>query len=327
MILNNRLTCLKILFLGLFISILSSQELPPYQAIITDIQGSVLIKRSQKSDFVNAVWGIQLFAGDHLKTMDQSSVSLLFSNNNLIMLGANSTLTIAQNQINTDQSTLPSLNLSVEFPEQVPLLSFRKKKNGEVGALAGLRSGGGNEIVLISPRNSKISNLKPKFRWQSYKEYESYKITLYNDQGKLWTRTVNGSPYQLADVDENLVPGKSYFWYVEGQDLFDTKRSESIQFEVPDMDEYDEFNSRSDDILKMFENNSSSNSYHLVLGSFYEKEGYYLDAIAIFEKISHMNHRASLPHQILGNLYQKIGLKDMAIHELEKAVELSSENE
>jgi tetratricopeptide (TPR) repeat protein len=316
-----------ILFFVIICSALFSQEVPSYQAIITDIQGSVQIKRAHKTDFVKAVWGTQLFAGDQLKTLDQSSVSILFSNNNLITLETNSSMTIAQNQLRSAQNTAPLLDLSNQFPEKVPLLSFRMRENGEVSALGGLRSRDSEEIILISPRNSKLSSLSPEFTWQSYKEYEHYKLTLFDDRGKLWTRDVEGTQYEFEEADEKLVYGKSYFWYVEGQNLFETKRSESIGFQVPAENEFRDISKRAEEILKLFENNPRSNSFQLVIGVYYEKEGYYGDAIASYQKIAQMNEDAPLPHQILGNLYQKIGLKDMAINELQKAVELSSESD
>jgi tetratricopeptide (TPR) repeat protein len=314
------------LFPIIFTSAIIAQDSPPYQAIITDIQGSVLIKRVDQKNYVRAVWGTQLFTGDQLKTMDQSYASILFSNNNLITLETNSSLTIAQSQFRSNQSAIPLLDLSEQFPEKIPILSFRTKEDGQVSALGGLRSGRSDEIILIKPRNTKLSSLSPEFIWQSPKGYEHYKITLFDDRGKLWTRDVTGTQYKIGE-DEKLVYGKSYFWYVEGQEMFEAKRSESIGFRIPDENEFKEMKIRTENILNMFKNNRSSNSYHLVVGVYYEKEGYYLDAISSYQKIAQMNEQAPLPHQILANLYQKIGLKDMAISELERAIELSGKSE
>ena len=100
-----------------------------------------MIKKGQEAKFKKALWGSQLFSGDQLKTMDASQVSLLFVNNNLITLGANSSLTIAQNTLSSSTGASTITNLGKELPSDLPLLSFRESEEGEIGVLAGLRSG------------------------------------------------------------------------------------------------------------------------------------------------------------------------------------------
>ena len=55
-----------------------------------------MVKKAEREEFKKALWGMQLFQGDKLQTFEDSEVSCLFSNNNLIALGSNSTITISK---------------------------------------------------------------------------------------------------------------------------------------------------------------------------------------------------------------------------------------
>ena len=72
----------------------------------------------------------------------------------------------------------------------------------------------------------------------------------------------------------------------------------------------------------MFKDSPESNTLHFMLGFYFEKQGYYNEAISRIEIISKSNPNAPLPHEILGNLYTKTDLKDQAIFEFQKALEL-----
>ena len=67
-------------------------------AVITEISGAVFIKKINKNEFLKAFWGMPLFQGDQVKTSDNSKVSLLYANSNLIKLDANSLITVAGNE-------------------------------------------------------------------------------------------------------------------------------------------------------------------------------------------------------------------------------------
>lgn len=326
-LLSNRLFLIITFIFCISLSPLFPQQSPPYQALITDLQGKVQIKKAEKSTFKKAIWGTQLYTGDQLKTMDASQVTLLFNNNNLITLGANSNLTIARNQFSGNTGSIPVTNLNNGLQPDLAILSLRETEDGEVGVLAGLRSGSKKEIVLLSPRNTKIRNRHPDFIWKSDQQYERFKITLYDDNGKVWSNETTANHLKFPNEQAKLKFGGPYFWYVEGIKLFENHRSESIGFNIAEEEEFQQVEEKAGQILALFKNNPESNSYQFVLANYFQKEGFLADAIDHFKIISDKNKDAPLPHQILGNLYQKIGLTEKAISELQKAVELGESGE
>ncbi len=64
-----------------------------------------------------------------------------------------------------------------------------------------------------------------------------------------------------------------------------------------------------------------------VLGAYYINKGLLQDAIAEFQTIAKLNTDSALPHELLGSLYSKVGDKDKAIDELQKALILAKEKE
>jgi len=82
----KRILILDIIVLLSGLSLSNAQQVTRCLAVITEINGSVLLKKVNKADFEKAYWGTQLIEGDQIKTSDKSGVKLLYSNNTLISL-------------------------------------------------------------------------------------------------------------------------------------------------------------------------------------------------------------------------------------------------
>jgi tetratricopeptide (TPR) repeat protein len=121
----------------------------------------------------------------------------------------------------------------------------------------------------------------------------------------------------------SMESGETYFWNVEGEDLIDTDKSSSCRFSVLSVDKSKEVEGQEAVIRNTFRDEPESSNVHSVLGAYYLNQGLLQDAIHEFRIISAMNAAAPLPHEILGAIYAEAGDKDMAIEELQKALELS----
>jgi len=310
------------------IQLLFPQETPRYIALIMDIKGEVLVKKAKRVEFEKALWGMQLYEGDKLKTLKNAELSLLFSDNNLVSLGPNSTITISKSPSSIKKSKKPILNMDNELMADISMLTLRRTSGGDLGALAGLRTGDTEQILeLQSPRNSKIKSTQPTFIWNSKGEYDEFRVTLYDSNGPVWTREVKKTQLDYPKNENSLEYGKSYFWHVEGIELFESQKSQNQGFSILTHDEVHKVEEQEKNVKKQFDGQVNNNSYHFILGAYYQKKGLLADAIKKFELISKMNPNAPLPHEILGNIYKKIGLKDMAIAELQKAIKLSQQRE
>ena len=307
---------------------LKAQTNQEYLALITDSNGDVTVKRASRDVFQKARWGMQLFENDKVKTSESSSIQILFSNNSLIELGANSMLTISRMGRSSPENVTSILDGGEKFGSAHTMVALRETKDGEVGVLAGLRSGGtGQAIGLLSPRNTKLKTCRPTFTWRSHKDFEAFKLTVLNSRGIQWTRTTSETTLAYPEDEKPLNGGESYFWHVEGVDLIESSKSERAGFSTLTPDELEKVGSVEKSLKETFADNPDCSSYHFLLGACYRENGLLQDAIHQFEQISQLHDSAPLPHEILGHLYNSIGIKERAIAELKTAIELSRERE
>jgi hypothetical protein len=300
-------------------------QTPPYVALVTALDGRVMIKKTGRTDFEKGVWGAQLHRGDQIRTLENARVSLLFENSNLITLGSNSNLTIADN---TPPSAQKSVRVaSPALASDLSLLTFRESGNGEAGALAGLRAGGDNaEITAITPRQSKIRSLQPSFEWLARRPFESFTITVMTDSGVLWERRSPAGRLAYPADAQALERGHAYVWTVEGENLFEHAKSPGTAFSVLSPEETQSVAEQEEHWKQMIGSDETNTTLRLLLGAYYDRQGLLMDAITQFQQIAATNPDAPLPHEILGRLYEKVGLKDQAIRELQNAVTSSRES-
>jgi len=317
----NKINMLNLQYIFI-ISIVLSNPLfaddPPYKAIITELNGSVQVKKSTQSVMKTAVWGMHLQTGDQIKTEYDAEVTILFASNNMITLGSNSSMTITDHSISGTKTTTVK-TLDPDLSADLSILSYKDKDDGEIVMLAGLRSGVNEKIELVSPRNTKLKTRQPSFRWRTTGQYEKFKISVFNENGRLWTKETPDQFLNYPEDEATLEYNRSYFWYVEGENLLDSDKTDNFSFSIIDEDKSKFLSEREKQLTSQFE---GSNFYFLI-GNIYEKENLYEDALTVFRKISESHPTAPLPHRILGKIYQRIGLKDRAIEEMETAVELT----
>ena len=311
-----------LVFLWLFPYCGFSQNQGSALAMISDVKGSVLLLQAQSEDSRKAVFGMQLLQGDQLETGRKASVTLLFSNGNLISLGPNSSIVISGNQ-----SGNASKNIGAGMAGNFSDLAMRQDNKGEMGVLMDLRSDETSQQILpLSPCNTMISNSSPGFKWDSGKPADEFVVRLYNGQGLVWEKRTTATSLAFPQDEAPLEYGESYFWNVEGEDLITSFRSLNRKFTVLPEEKIKEIKEEENKLLGMFTDDPGSSSLHSLLGAYYAKAGLLEDAIKAFELVRDSNPEATLPHEILGGLYSDVGKKDLAIAELQKALMLEKEN-
>lgn len=320
--------CFLIVSNFLNISPAKAQEQPQYIAVITGINGNVLLKKAGKTEFAKTFWGTQLFKGDQIKAESNSDVSLTFSDGTIITLGQGGSITISGDNPVGPASGRNVKKVNSSMMVNMSALTSKRNENKDIGALAGLRSVAIEEpIELKTPFNTLIRTDRPTFAWIPKKPYNEFIVNLYNSKGLVWSKKVSGSQLKFPDSEKGLEPGETYFWNVEGEDLLDNKKSASYKFSVLSFEKSKQVIDQEALIRKTFDSISDSSSLHSFLGAFYINQGLLADAINEFEIISKMNPDAPLPHEILGSLYSDVGNKDKAIEELQKALALAKGKE
>jgi hypothetical protein len=313
-----------------FISVTESlaQEQQQCIAVITGLNGNVLLKKAGKTEFTKTYWGTQLFQGDQLKTSDNADVSMTYSDNSIIKLGPNNLITVTKAGPTTTEKATNVKKVSSAMMVNISALTSKRDSKKDVGALAGLRSAGIEEpIELTSPYNTLLKTNRPTFTWNPRKPYDKFVVNLYNSKGLVWSNKVSMNTLKFPETEKGLEPGETYFWNVEGEDLLDNKKSANYKFSVLSKEKTMEVQDQEALIRRTFDSDSDSSSLHSFLGAYYINQGLLQDAIIEFLIISKMNPDAPLPHEILGSLYSDAGNKDKAIEELQKALALSKNKE
>lgn len=305
-----------------------AQESTQCVAVITEINGKALLKEYGTSQFVKAMWGTRLFNGDQIATNDKSEVKLLFQDNSFVMLGPNSTITIAGEESQVTESTGDVKKITSSMGVNISSLTFKNDEGKEVGALAGVRSvTTGQTIEPESPYNTLIKTDRPGFSWFVKHPYDNYNVNLYNSKGLVWSRKISGQTIKYPEDEKGLESGETYFWNVEGEYLIETDKSDNHKFTVLSLEKSREVKEKESAIRESFRTDPESSSLHSVLGAYYIEQGLLQDAISEFRTISAKYADAPMPHEILGSLYSEIGEKDKAIEELQKALDLTNSKE
>ncbi len=285
-------------------------------AVISDVKGSVYLNTAGSDEPLKAIFGTQLVQGDQVETGKKASVTMLFSNGNLISLGANSSITISGNQ-----SGSSSRNIGAGMAGNFSDLAMRQDNKGEMGVLMDLRSDEtSQQLIPLSPCNTMIPTNKPGLKWESKKPADEFVVRLYNGEGLVWEKRTTATYMEFPEDEPGLEFGTSYFWNVEGEDLINSFRSLNQKFTILPEEKIREVKQEKERLSETFSDDPDNSSLHSLLGAYYATTGLLEDAIREFELVRDANPEATLPHEILGGLYSDVGKKDLAIAELQRAL-------
>jgi len=312
----------SILFILTSIQLFPQNEKEKCIAVITDLKGDVEVIKAN-SDKIKADWGLQLYNGDRIKTSRASSVSLIFSNGNLVNLGANSSIEISGGNESSEEQFERSGNVNQAMIGNFAALARNRGQDREVGVLAGLRSDGNvPPIELISPCNTSIMTDKPSFEWKSNIPVDEFEVKIFNKNGLVWSKKTTGNKIDYPEDAEKLKFGDTYFWRVEGEAMLESYKSMNYEFSLLSLEQIEELASQEESIRELLNDNVNSSSYHSLLGAYYFNMGLFEKAIKEFNIVSEKNPESAIIHEILGQIYTYTGNKDQAIHELKKALQI-----
>jgi hypothetical protein len=290
-------------------------------AVISDVEGTVYLHNVENDEPLKVVFGTRLVQGDRVETGKKASVSMLFSNGNLISLGPNSNITISGNQSNGS-----SRNIGAGMAGNFSDLAMRQDNKGEMGVLMDLRSEETSQLIIpVSPCNTMVASNTPNLKWESKKPADEFVVRLYDGEGLVWEQHTTATALVFPGDKAALKYGQAYFWNVEGRDLINSFRSLNQKFTILPEEKINEIQKEEKKLKEMFADNPGSSSLYSLLGAYYAKSGLLEDAIRAFETVRDANPEATLPHEILGVLYSDVGKKDLAIAELQKALMIEKE--
>ena len=144
-------------------------------------------------------------------------------------------------------------------------------------------------VRILDPRNSKILNSKPTFRWKTMRKDNivMVSLTLKGTRGKLWTIQTEETKISYPDGRRGLDRHQTYFLRVEN--LVDSSLYDEVYFRVLDEKKAAEvmrFAKKMEDYRKL--NPDDSTSFFILVVYYMEKELYH-KALVELEKLEKEN--------------------------------------
>jgi tetratricopeptide (TPR) repeat protein len=295
---------------------LSQTETPT--AILLTCNGEVSII-TDNGERVNGAYGYPLFAGDEVRTGESGQAEIHFENGTWIQVGPKSTM-----QIKAAKKQDPDSNFNMgERSFQIVQNFLRLKDSEGTTSLAPLRSiEKDREIIAWSPCLTKVRDPRPSFHWKAKDTLQEMKITLYNEDGVLWTRNVRGE--MSMPYPEDALPleaGTTYSWTVETTDPlhFPPLRSKAAYFEILSPGEQQNL----EDALEKIEGEKlpSPSTYRVIRASLFFTYSLMEEAIAETKTALTVEPENAILRSILARLYAEIGRTEDALSEYDQLIE------
>jgi hypothetical protein len=286
-------------------------------ALLLSCTGDVAVHRSDGT-MVSGSYGLQLNAGDEVRTGTGAAAEVHFENGTWIKLGPGSSL-----EVKGEGSSKPAEpeRKSGNFESVTNFLTLRDSEG--VSTLAALRSGEKRpEIRLESPCQTRVSDNRPIFTWSATDSTAELRLKVYDDRGIRWQRDIKGAHTIRYPADgERLVSGTTYSWTLETADplRFPPLRTQAAFFEIMPAEEAQKLESSIEGIDRA--SIPSESAYRIVLASIYFNHRLLDDAISqtVIALGTDPDNRAL--HAILAQLYAETGRSEEAMSEYNRLIE------
>lgn len=199
--------------------------------------------------------------------------------------------------------------------KQVASLLLGKKKPPTYTPLA--VRGGKHPPTLIAPRETKIMTGAPTFRWMGM-EMQAGTLRLYAPQGQLWTaENIALTQIKYPASASPLKPGVEYSWSIEKKGF----PAEKARFTVLDSAEAKPVQEQ----MKSLEATAglSKTTLAILQASLLISRGLFYDARQVLAEAVTRDPDEAAVHLLLGETYEKTGLKNLAHEEYGEALFLS----
>jgi tetratricopeptide (TPR) repeat protein len=285
-------------------------------AVLMSCKGDVSVVKSS-GETAKGAFGLQLQAGDVVKTGADAEAEILFEDGNWIQVGAGSSMQVKGSKKKpSDVEEQQSFEVVQNF--------LKLKEAGGTSSLASLRSGDKPKgIELQSPCQTKIRGTGVSFHWLTSDPSLDLRLTIYDEDGVHWQTDISKGVDSLAYPSDapTLIPGISYSWTLETTDplMFPPLRTQAAFFEVLSPDEEQALDGSLPGITK--DKKPSEASYHLMRASLFFSHDLIEDAISETKRALEITPDNTSLHAILARLYAEVGRNDAALNEYNHLLE------
>ena len=160
---------------------------------------------------------------------------------------------------------------------------------------------------LLSPRQTSLLNNQPILRWNKVEGVDNYRVRVIGPQVNWKTET--SETEILYPEEQPLQPG-SYYWLIVETDQGISSLDEGVfGFTVLDEEKVTEISIEKD---KLPQQKLSGESEVLALAHFYRSQELNADAIELLEREVSDGSQSVAVYQLLGDIYQQVGLNRLA---------------
>jgi len=289
-------------------------------AFVVALKGSATV--TSKAKGTKAALGRGLERGDKVQVAPGGSVTLFFSDGNVVELGGGSSLTVSGQLTSSAQKVGPGSNVPAEVFTRVSKFVASSNRQSGMVALSAMRGAESEAPLIVSPRRSAMLELRPRFVWRHVPGATRYRLAVSTEEGPVWSSEVSDTTTSYPADATALAPTTDYVWEVEA--LSDTgpigPRDES-SFRVLSAGEATQVREHLDGLSKAAGDGTAATLY--LSGSYLMGRGLYGEAAEEFEALCKLTPDAPGAHQALGNVYQTMGVNDRAAEEMKRAQALT----
>lgn len=251
---------------------------------IYDIEGDVKIKRSQWNDYHNANVGDLLDPSDQLLLGTGASAKVRCSNLSVWELQGDSA--------NRVSDGCPSVILTTPRPN-----------SSRVAPRAT------NKIIpyIITPRHTALLNNRPILRWNGVPGATSYEVLVQDASLTLDWQTETSNTEIEYPGEPALQPNSDYFLIVETDkgDSSDDEQGADLSFTLLDAQNAESVRTA---VAQLKQQQLTQEVETLTLAYLYQSYDLKAEAIELLEGLVKEGSQTAAVYQLLGNLYQQVGL-------------------
>ncbi|MBD2479897.1 MULTISPECIES: lipopolysaccharide assembly protein LapB [Nostocaceae] len=253
---------------------------------ISEINGKVEILRAGRNNYQPAYPGDFLNPTDKLRLEQGASVKVICNNLSIWNLKTRGEFEIHKGCQSTNR-----------------IILIRQGSN-----TSDTRAGNNSKIpYLINPRNTAILNQQPTLSWNPVKSVTGYRVQISG--GELdWTTNVN-QPMVVYSGKQPLRSGVFYEVVITASNGVSTKDIDDPTFFVLSDSDIHQIKT---DITKLQQQSLNNESKTITLAHLYRSQDLNADAIDVLEKLVKSGTKITSVYQLLGNIYQHIGLNLLA---------------
>jgi hypothetical protein len=277
-------------------------------AVLTSVRGDVSLQQVITGQVVPASFGDYLLRGDVIVTGQKAQAEMVCSDGVSIHLDPNQSITVTCGE--TPDPIYQRIILRVHR-EQIEALPTARPVPVEDGGLP----------VVLSPRNTRLTEDRPVIRWLTVQGVEGYEVVVRGPDSELWRATTQGPELPYPEAQPALEAGVHYLIQVTARmgSVGEDRTSEPVMVSVlspPEVEEVHQFETQVKSL------GLSTESTTFFLAAYYADMELYDAAIA---ELVPLVEAVPFPsaHRLLGYVYLAVGLSGEAAQSYQEAHRLA----